>query len=137
EGYGGHTAEFLADNMERLYSQNPADIILLHAGHNHTVEEHPVAGIISATERIISTARRINPGVVVLLAKVIPSGKLPKYEYIPDLNRQLGELALRLDTPCQPVVVVDQAEGFHPETDTVADRVHPNAAGARKMALKW
>jgi len=48
EGYGGRTAEFLADNIERLYAANPADIILLHSllhsGHNHFVEEHPVPG---------------------------------------------------------------------------------------------
>src|SRR5689334_2842900 len=40
EGYGGRTTEFLAENMERLYSANPADIILLHSGHNHFAEEH-------------------------------------------------------------------------------------------------
>jgi hypothetical protein len=42
EGYPGKPIEYLAGNMERLYSANPADIILLHAGHNHDVEEHPI-----------------------------------------------------------------------------------------------
>jgi lysophospholipase L1-like esterase len=137
EGYGGRTAEFLADNIERLYTANPADIILLHAGHNHFVEEYPVPGILQATERIIATARRINPHVIVLLAQVIPSGKLPKYSYIPDLNAELALLAKRLDTPCQPVVLVDQASGFDPARDTVDDLVHPNQQGAAKIASQW
>ncbi len=137
EGYGGHTTEFLAENMERLYSANPADIILLHSGHNHFVEEHPVPGILKATERIIATARRINPRVIVMLAQVIPSGKLPKYSYLPELNAELAPLAKRLDRPCQPVILVDQASGFDPVRDTVDDLVHPNEQGAAKIAQRW
>jgi lysophospholipase L1-like esterase len=137
EGYGGHTAEFLAENIERLYTANPADIILLHAGHNHFAEEHPVPGIIRATEQIIATARRINPRVIVMLAEVIPSGKLPKYSYLPDLNRELSRLANRLDRPCQPVILVDQASRFDPIRDTVEDLVHPNQQGAEKIARQW
>ena len=132
EGYGGKTVEFLAENFERLYRANPADIILLHAGHNHFVEEQPIGGIIAATEQIITTARTINPTVIVLVAQVIPAGKLPKYSYIPDLNKELAKLADHLD-----VELVDQATGFDWTTDTVADKVHPNAKGAEKMAARW
>ncbi|MBL0155630.1 MAG: hypothetical protein IPP47_00755 [Bryobacterales bacterium] len=137
EGYGGKSVEFLAENIEWLYQANPADVILLHAGHNHFMEERPVPGIVSATESIIATARRINPRVIVLLAQVIPSGKLPKYAYIPELNRELARLAARLHTATQPVVLVDQASGFHFQTDTIEDLVHPNSAGAEKMAARW
>lgn len=137
EGYSGKTAEFLAANIGRIYRANPADIILLHAGHNHFADEHPVPGILAATGTIIRTARSINPNVIVLLAQVIPSGKLPKYSYLPDLNRELGRLAARLNTPRQPVIPVDQAAGFDFHSDTVPDLVHPNAAGAAKMARRW
>lgn len=137
EGYGGRTTEFLAANFERWYRDNPADIILLHSGHNHFAEEHPVAGILAATEKIVTTARRIHPRVVILLAKVIPSSKLPKYTYLAELNAGLTELAARLNTACQPVILVDQAAGFDAVSDTVADGVHPNASGAGKMAARW
>jgi lysophospholipase L1-like esterase len=132
EGYGGKTAEFLAANFDRLYRQNPADVILLHAGHNHFVEEQPLPGILAATEEIIVKARIVNPAVVILLAQVIPAGKLPKYSYIPALNRELARLAERMD-----VVLVDQAAGFDVAADAVADKVHPSASGAEKMAAKW
>jgi lysophospholipase L1-like esterase len=137
EGYGGKTVEFLAENVERLFQANPADIVLLHAGHNHFVEEQPIPGILAATEKIIATARRINPRVTFLLAQVITSGKLPKYSYIPELNRELAGLAARLNTAEQQVILVDQATGFDYRTDTVSDMVHPNSAGAEKMAAKW
>ncbi len=137
EGYPGKNAEFIAPAAAKSFRDHPADIVLIHAGHNHSVEEQPVQAIVSATESMIRSFRRTNPRVIILLAQVIHSGELPKYAYIPALNDALAQLAQRLDTPQQRVVLVDQAKDFDPATDTVADRVHPNAAGAEKMASCW
>jgi lysophospholipase L1-like esterase len=137
EGYPGKSIEYIAANFSRLYSEDPADIILLHAGHNHTVEEHPVPGIVRSTKRILESARAINPRAIILVAQVIPSGKLPKYSYIPDLNRQLAQLCQKLSTPRSPVISVDEASQFDPRTDTIKDHVHPNERGAEKMARAW
>jgi lysophospholipase L1-like esterase len=86
---------------------------------------------------MIANARKANPKATVLLAQVITSGKLPKYGYLPQLNQQLAKLATQLDRPEQRVILVDQASGFDWKTDAVADLVHPNAQGARKMADRW
>lgn len=137
EGYGGKNTEFLAATVPAHFREHPADIVLLHSGHNHTVEEKPVPGIVAATEQLITAFRAANPRVTVLLAQVIPAGKLPKYSYLPELNAALAALAHRLDRPDQRVVLVDQASGFDWTTDTVADKVHPNARGAEKMAEAW
>lgn len=132
EGYGGKNAEFLATVMDKNFEMTPADIVLLHCGHNHFVEEKPIPGILKATEKLITDFRRTNPKVLVLLAQVIPSGKLPKYSYIPELNEELAKLAKRLN-----VDLVNQAEGFDWNTDTFEDKVHPNAKGKEKMAERW
>ncbi len=137
EGYGGRDVGALDGMFKELYQKNPADIILIHAGHNQFADKGPVPGMIQHTKSIITTARSINPKVIILLAQVIPSGKLPKYSYIPDLNKALKTLADELNTKEQPVIIVDQNEGFNWETDTVGDKVHPNAKGAEKMAVKW
>jgi lysophospholipase L1-like esterase len=137
EGYSGKNAEYLAGILEAKFRTNPADIVLIHAGHNHTNTEAPVPGIIAATEKMIRTVRNINPRVIVLVAQVIPSGKLPKYEYIPELNIELGKLVARMDTTNQPVIAVNMAEGFDWHVDTVGDHVHPNADGANKIAEHW
>lgn len=137
EGYGGKTAEFLAANVGERFRKLPADVVLLHSGHNHKSEEQPVDGIVAATERMIGSFRESNPQVIVLLAQVIPSGKLPKYSYLPLLNEELAKLAAKLNSPTQPVVLVNQADGFDWATDTVKDKVHPNARGAEKMAARW
>jgi lysophospholipase L1-like esterase len=137
EGYGGKNAEFLATVMGKNFKENPADIVLIHSGHNHFIEEKPVDGIVAATESMIKTVRAINPRVTVLVAEVITSGKLPKYSYIPQLNEALRKLAARLDTPQQRVIAVNQADGFDWMTDTIGDKVHPNERGAEKMATRW
>lgn len=137
EGYGGKNAEFLAGVLENYFRTNSADIVLIHSGHNHTNTEAPVRGIVAATEALIRTARNANPHVIVLVAQVIPSGKLPKYEYIPELNVELAKLPARLTTQESPVIGVNMADGFNWRTDTISDHVHPNSLGAEKMAAKW
>jgi acetyl esterase/lipase len=136
-GYGGFSIEAVSARYQSFHAEYPADILLIHSGHNHSVEEKPIPGILHSTESIIAQARQDNPRVIVLLAKVIASGKLPKYEYIPALNEAIEALGKRLNQPAQPVLVVDQADGFDWRTDTIQDLVHPNAAGAEKMAEKW
>jgi lysophospholipase L1-like esterase len=137
EGYGGKNAEFLATILEARLKANPANVLMLQAGHNHFIEEKPVAGIVTAHREMITTARRLNPKSIVFVAQVIPSGKLPKYSYIPELNTALAGLVKELHRPAQPVYLVDLATGFDPAKDTIADLVHPNTAGAEKIAQRW
>ena len=137
EGYGGKSAQQIAKIVPANFRQHPADIVLLHAGHNNFADKKPVPAIIAATESMIVEFRKTNPKVIVLLAQVIPSGLLPKYGYIPELNQELAKLAERLNSPDQPVLLVDHFTGFDPETDTVDDEVHPNASGGEKMAERW
>ena len=137
EGYGGKTAEDLAKMLPAKLKQHSADILLIHAGHNHSAEEKPVPGIVAATRSMIESGRKNNPHMVILLAQVIPSGKLPKYAYIPELNQALVLLARELHRPDQPVMIVDQYTGFDPQKDTIIDKVHPTASGAEKIATRW
>lgn len=137
EGYGGQNIGSLKAKFDELYRRNPADILLIHAGHNQFADQLPVPGMVRDTRELITKARAINPRVIVLLAQVIPSGKLPKYDYIPEYNAALIGLAAELNTTAQPVVLVNQAEGFVWQTDTIGDKVHPNTSGAEKMAQKW
>lgn len=137
EGYSGKNAGFIAETVVSSFSEFQPDILLIHAGHNYDASEKPVLQISAAIEHIIQTFRQTNPRATVLLAQVIPSGKLPKYSYIPELNEHLARLAHRMDAPEQRVVLVDQASGFNTESDTVADKVHPNHTGAEKMANCW
>lgn len=136
-GYGGKNTHYLLSISKQVYGQYPADIVLIHSGHNSFSKDKPVAGIVRDTGAIIENIAAINSEVTILLAQVIPAGKLPKYSYIAELNDQLESLAARLIERGCHIVLVNHADGFDWKTDTVSDKVHPNAAGAKKMADKW
>jgi lysophospholipase L1-like esterase len=146
EGYSGKNCTEIAGFFATNSPLYPADIVIIHSAHNLNIAEAVltpaqeaaiVTTVDTATRSMIQTARTTNPSVKILLAKVITSGKLPKYSYIPAVNVRLGEIAAELNTAAQPVISVDQAAGFDWTTDTIADKVHPNAAGGEKMARKF
>ncbi|MEO8497457.1 MAG: GDSL-type esterase/lipase family protein, partial [Planctomycetota bacterium] len=105
-GYGGKSTSFLNGIISEVYSKHPADIVLLHSGHNSFSQDKPVPGIIKATEQMVETIHALNPDVTILLAQVIPSGKRPKYSYIPELNEELGKSADRMKAKGIRVVLV-------------------------------
>lgn len=134
-GYSGHTVEFLNSICDSVYRLYPADIVLIHAGHNHFAEERPVPGMISAYKEIFRKIWHINPQAHIVLAKVTLAGKLPKYSYISELNRQIDSLARQY--PAEKLSLVDMSENDDWHKYTVADRVHPNEAGRERMANIW
>jgi len=141
EGWCGQNAAWIADKYVANAAGDAADVLLLHAGHNYDAtsvdEMQIVAAVTNAHARIIAAARANNPNATILYAKVITSGKLPKYSYIPALNEAIGALAGELDTAQSPVVVVDMAQGWDYAVHCVSDLVHPTEAGARLMAERW
>lgn len=134
-GFGGRTAEFIAENIRTFYGDNPADIVLLHSGHNHFIEEKPVPGIIEAYKTIISEIEKINPDVKILVAQVIEVGKLPKYSYIPDLNKAIVKMVKSLDD--SHLTLVDVKRNYDWRTGSVADKVHTTYQGAEIIAREW
>lgn len=133
--FGGKNTEFIESNIDSIFSVCQADIVLIHSGHNHFIEEKPVNGIVSAHKSIIEKLRKRNPDVKILVAGVIDSGKLPKYSYIGDLNRRLKELVN--DYADDNIVFVNVSDGFDWRIHTIKDKVHPNSVGAYVMASNW
>ena len=134
-GFSGRTVEFLEERIDTLYKKYPADIVLIHSGHNHFVEEDPVPGMIAAHRSMIDKILDQNPDAWVFVAQVIPSGKLPKYSYIPDFNREVKKLVRSYHS--RHVRLVNVAHGFDWQIYTLDDKVHPNEKGAALMAKTW
>lgn len=134
-GFSGKPVEFIEARVDSIYRLYPADIVLLHAGHNHFADQQPVDGMIKAYQHIISTIHTINPEALVFIAQVTPSGKLPKYSYIPELNRRIAEMVT--GGADHHLFLVDMATGHDWRTMTIHDRVHPNQKGAKRMAKRW
>lgn len=73
----------------------------------------------------------------IFIAQVITSGKLAKYSYIPELNKQIYHLVEQLKIKGLPVKIVNQAKGFNWKIHCLTDKVHPNIKGAEVMADTW
>jgi lysophospholipase L1-like esterase len=134
-GFSGKTAEFLAKHIDSIYTAFPADVVLLHAGHNHFSEEAPVAGIIKAQQFIIQSIKKKNPQALILVAGVITSGKLPKYDYIPALDKAIKAMVDSLHDAT--IIFIDQQQSWDWARYTIDDKVHPNRTGAGIIAMNW
>lgn len=134
-GWCGKDAEFIESTIEDVYRKYPADIVLFHAGHNHDAATKPVNGIIKSYKSIIRIIRKINPDAVILVAEVIPSGKLPKYSYIPGLNREIARTVSGFGD--EGIRLVNIAENYNWQRLNVSDMVHPNAEGREWIAGCW
>lgn len=133
------TAEAIDASIASTYTTYQADLVLIHAGHNHDVATSPVPAIIAAHKSIITKIRAINPNVKIVVAQVIPSGKLPKYSYISDLNTEIAKMATEYETANKPIYIANMSDGFSWQTDCLGNNnfTHPNATGAEKMSVKW
>ncbi len=134
-GFSGKNVEFLASQVDSIYRKYPADFVLIHAGHNHFVEEKPVKGMIAAYRKMIATILKVNPKARILMAQVVGSGKLPKYSYIPQLNKEIAKMVKSYHS--SQIILVNQHKGFDWKMMTIADKVHPNKKGREQMAKVW
>jgi lysophospholipase L1-like esterase len=136
EGHWGWHVDQVLPRIEVWATRARPDIVLMHLGTNDIGTGGDVGETVEETRRVILALRKANPGVTVLLARIIPVAHPGAASRIANFNDGLAALALSLHTASAPVVIVDHSEGFNPRRDTY-DGVHPNARGAEKMARQW
>ncbi len=112
------------------------DIVLLHLGHNDAGANETPEQMAKELKDIILLLQKDNPGVAVLLAKVIPSAKPRWNRRLSILNAEIEGIAKDMKTSSSDVVVINFSTGFDPFMDTF-DGTHPNETGSEKMAEKW
>jgi acyl-CoA thioesterase I len=127
------TRDVLAVISAPTYNYQP-DIVLIHIGSNDMFRSGTVSGTIADIGSIIDRLRVLNPGVIIVLAKLIPSTKFS--DRIAALNEAIPALASAKNTDASPVILVDQSAGFNATSDTY-DGIHPDASGERKISSKF
>ncbi len=137
EGHSGWRADQLLGSIGTWASTYRPDVVLMHAGSNDMLQAQSVSGTLDELSQIIDRLRAVNPYVTILLAQIIPAsdwnGRLAR---IKALNDAIPGLVTRKHTAQSPILLVDQATGFYPASDTF-DGIHPNASGENKMAARW
>ena len=126
----GVSGDTTSDGVRRLnaaLAERP-EILILALGANDGVRGVPVATVRSNLETIIETAQTANVKVLLCGMEALP---LHGFEYTIAFHRLYGELSAKYDTPLVPFMlagVIGNQDMLQP------DLVHPNAAGAAKIA---
>lgn len=141
EGHGGYLVTNVANQnlLPGWLSATRPDVVLMHFGTNDVWSNIAPATILAAYSKLVDQMRASNPGMAVLVAKIIPMNPPTCAECgqrVVALNAAIDAWAAGRTTAASPVVVVDQWTGFDTATDTY-DGVHPNAAGDQKMSDRW
>jgi lysophospholipase L1-like esterase len=132
-GYGGWTADQIADAVEEWTTQAKPQVVTLQAGTNDFYRGHDVATTVEDIRRIITTVRKVNPEVRIVLNTTIQGVGIE--DQTTELNNGLLRIVNELQQPQSPIVVVDQAFGFDWHTDTY-DEVHPTPPASERMAKR-
>jgi hypothetical protein len=127
--------------MRALVRTHRPDLVLIQLGVNDVWSGNaPIEPILDNYTALVKQARAHNPRVVVMLAqihKIITddcknTASLANAEA---LVKAVPAWAERLSTAESPVLVADLWSSSDPQE--ADDCVHPNEAGARRMALNW
>jgi lysophospholipase L1-like esterase len=137
EGHWGWKADRFLDNNNILnWAQtHQPDIALIHLGTNDIFNGQSVSGTIAEIGQLIDVLRSVNPNIMVLVAKIIPTSD-PGRPSLTPFNDAIPALVASKNTARSPVRLVDQNAGFNASVDTY-DGVHPDLSGENKMAARW
>ncbi len=128
EGHSGWTAPQIAAGTFSWLKSNPAEIVLLHAGTNSLTTST------SGIEAILNEIDSFSPDTWVLLALIINQD--PYNATVSSFNQNLLTMAQNRIANGDKIIVVDQESALiYPED--LADPLHPNDEGYRKMAQVW
>jgi hypothetical protein len=155
EGHGGYGVTYLPSTSTRpkctkqaqgcgsyaelqTWAAEAPDIVLMHFATNDIWDGRATSEILSSFVAVIAEFRKKNPTVIFFVSKIIklnPSGCGSCLTNVAALAAALTpDWALTNSTPSSPVYIIDHYDcGFDPATDS-GDGVHPNLAGATKMA---
>ena len=142
EGHGGWSAfdiafgmtGFPTDGVRAWLDQNPADIVLLHAGTNDLAQttSADIADILDEIDQWEQSAGG-NP-VTVILALIIDQD--PINPAVETLNDDIQSMASSRIFGGDDIIIVDQ-HGALIYPDDLSDQLHPNETGYANMADVW
>jgi hypothetical protein len=134
EGHSGWRADQIQANIINWAHAHQPEVVLLHIGTNDITTGQSNASTISEIGGTIDNLRSVRPGIVVLLAQIIPN--TVNNTAVQQLNTQIATLAGQKSTAQSPVVLVDQFTGFSTSQD-MYDALHPDESGEQKIANKF
>ena len=135
EGHPGKDATFLGNHVYEYLMLNPANIMLVHVGTNHSSD---LVYELNAMQHLLDEIDRFEAdygiSIRVILALIIPR---ENDVFIPQFNYMLNIMAQTRIAQGDNIVIVDMYHDAGLTEDDWSDGTHPNDKGYEKMAKVW
>lgn len=140
EGTGGATTKDILATLENPSLMNPPKVVLLGIGGNDLLDSpSSPAEVAENLEKIIVRLQQEYTGVIIFLEQIalvrtdIMTAKISAR--IEAFNVLVSELAEKRTTKNAPIIAIDMFSGW--SDAYLADEVHYNEAGAKKVAERY
>lgn len=129
-GFPGWRIDDLRAATPRLMAAYRPDVVLLHIGTNDLRRGDRLDSVAERLAALLGEVRANRPAAHLVIARLTPSAEPGVARRIAWYNRRIGHLAARYRAD------VADMSGLDPRRE-LADPLHPNDAGYRRMAAAW
>lgn len=134
QGHDGYTIGQISGQASKWIPSRP-NVVLLHAGTNDLDRSYDPARAPQRLGSLIDQILTTCPDVVVLVARIVPSKQPLLQDRISTFNSQIADVISQRARAGKHVLPVDMFDSF--TTSDLADDLHPNDRGYKKMADQW
>ncbi|MFF7653674.1 FG-GAP-like repeat-containing protein [Streptomyces sp. NPDC007983] len=135
EGHPGKRIDEIAGHAKCYVPRYQPNVITLHAGTNDVNQEYELSTAPQRMKKLITDALEDSPKAVVVVAKVIPTGKAGLQPRIDAFNAKLPGIVSDLRADGKHVVLVDTNDVK--VGDGLQDDAHPNDHGYAKLGYDF
>ncbi len=135
EGHSGLRIDQLARLVDASVARHQPEVVLLMIGTNDVLQGYRLAEAPQRVSELIDRIAARAPSATILVSSLTPLAAASAEERVRGYNAAIPRIVRNKAAEGRPVVFVD----MHPAltTSDLADGVHPNRTGYRKMAAVW
>jgi len=134
---GGTTEKHTALPIKTSLANNNPDVVLIMLGTNDIFGITATDKMKQTMEKLVSTIFEANPNITVVLASIVPIGKIPARDADVDAYNAVLPGIVDEQKALNHKIVFADIHSVVGLSDLSGDKVHPSAQGYKKMAGLW
>ncbi|MDG9674096.1 FG-GAP-like repeat-containing protein [Micromonospora sp. DH14] len=135
EGYPGKRIDEIADLVECSVPQSKPNVVTVHAGTNDANQNFALSSAPARLRELIDQVLTDSPRAVVVVARLLPTGKAGLQPRIDDINRALAGMVADLQAQDKHVLLVDTSD--IKVSEGLQNDSHPDDGGYAKLGYDF